>query len=529
MELTNRYSCIYITLTYIYLHRDLICFGANVNATDEKHFTPLHHAVKCGNENIVSLLLEEGSNPNQKSKDGQTPLHLARAPKIARLLLDYKADQQETDQSEKSAMTVLLKKDKKAAQIILDDFIEKKDDDMGSGNQLLVYNLNCFEPKNRRHEMSIHEEMISQQSSLIFHPIAEAMTQLKWSCRNRIRLTFNLIRIAFAASLSSFVIIETQENSSEANKMSNRKCTTTGSPHFSTFYIALLSVLALCLQEVVQFSKQPGQYFKKGRNILDLLMIVFSMGYLSVECFCTFGLWENPEKHLVKATAAISIFLTWTNIMLMLRNIPNIGIFIHMFIRVSKTLLFFLLVYSPVLMAFGLCFYVLMPPEVKSFNQGQFSSVWAAGLKTLSMLTGELNYDGTFINNKDFPEKRFINYIYLIQIMSLLFICFGSIVIMNLLVGLTVNEIETLKNEAQNLSITDMVSELIEEEELFWKPSSSPRKQTDSGGDAIKEDENQSCPSLFHDISKILFNPTTDLLEKIKKKRDKKIWRRKND
>ncbi|KAI8952783.1 ankyrin repeat-containing domain protein [Xylaria longipes] len=53
-----------------------------------------------GHEDVVSLLLESGANPNPKTKEGQTALHWAAASgnsKTIRLLLDWGAEPNSQD------------------------------------------------------------------------------------------------------------------------------------------------------------------------------------------------------------------------------------------------------------------------------------------------------------------------------------------------------------------------------------------------------------------------------------------------
>ena len=53
----------------------LIENGANVNAIDDTHHTPLH---LCNNKNIAAFLIEKGANVNAKTKrSGETPLFKA--------------------------------------------------------------------------------------------------------------------------------------------------------------------------------------------------------------------------------------------------------------------------------------------------------------------------------------------------------------------------------------------------------------------------------------------------------------------
>lgn len=76
---------------------------AFVNTRDrtEEGYTPLQLAAMVGNEKIVQMLLENGANPNQVTRDGsmETPLHLAwRFPKIIQALVNAGADLESKDE-----------------------------------------------------------------------------------------------------------------------------------------------------------------------------------------------------------------------------------------------------------------------------------------------------------------------------------------------------------------------------------------------------------------------------------------------
>jgi ankyrin repeat protein len=83
----------------------LIKAGANVDATDEKGWTPLHIAAWDGKAELISALLKAGANPNIHAHDGALPLSLARRTsgpavlveatrqEISKLLLQHGADE----------------------------------------------------------------------------------------------------------------------------------------------------------------------------------------------------------------------------------------------------------------------------------------------------------------------------------------------------------------------------------------------------------------------------------------------------
>lgn len=57
----------------------LIGQGADVNALDTKHFTPLHYAARNGYLDVVQLLIDNGANPLAETTDGKIALCFAAA------------------------------------------------------------------------------------------------------------------------------------------------------------------------------------------------------------------------------------------------------------------------------------------------------------------------------------------------------------------------------------------------------------------------------------------------------------------
>jgi ankyrin repeat protein len=55
--------------------RLLIEHGADVNAKDKSHSTPLHLASSKGSYEIVELLIEHGADVSAQDESDRTPLH----------------------------------------------------------------------------------------------------------------------------------------------------------------------------------------------------------------------------------------------------------------------------------------------------------------------------------------------------------------------------------------------------------------------------------------------------------------------
>jgi ankyrin repeat protein len=67
----------------------LVDHGANVNARQRNHWTPIHFSAVYGYLEITELLIERGADVHAMNDDGSTPYELsleAGYPKIADLL-----------------------------------------------------------------------------------------------------------------------------------------------------------------------------------------------------------------------------------------------------------------------------------------------------------------------------------------------------------------------------------------------------------------------------------------------------------
>jgi ankyrin repeat protein len=76
----------------LYKARALLKDDRLLEARDDLEQTPLHLAAHRGHTAIVKLLLERGAKVNARAYNQFTPLHLAEAPEIVKLLLGYRAD-----------------------------------------------------------------------------------------------------------------------------------------------------------------------------------------------------------------------------------------------------------------------------------------------------------------------------------------------------------------------------------------------------------------------------------------------------
>lgn len=100
---------------------------------------------------------------------------------------------------------------------------------------------------------------------------------------------------------------------------------------------------------------QRNKCAKDVVNVIEwVLNIAAIMTSLAVLCptMCTTG-----TAHII---AAVAVFCAWFNYLLYLQRFNSFGIYVVMFLEILSTLLRVLSVFSVLIIAFGLSFYILM-------------------------------------------------------------------------------------------------------------------------------------------------------------------------
>ncbi|XP_037907934.1 transient receptor potential cation channel subfamily A member 1-like isoform X1 [Hermetia illucens] len=125
----------------------------------------------------------------------------------------------------------------------------------------------------------------------------------------------------------------------------------------------------------------------------------------------------------------------------------KVGIYVVMFLEILQTLIKVLLVFSILIIAFGLAFFILLSKIASDqANHLSFSNIPMSLMRTFSMMLGELDFVGTYVN--PFYNNQLKLAIPSFVILSL-FMILMPILLMNLLIGLAVGDIESVRRNAQ--------------------------------------------------------------------------------
>ena len=260
---------------------------------------------------------------------------------------------------------------------------------------------------------------------------------------------------------------------------------------WTTFYLTLGCLCPLVFYECLQFiskirESQVKDYFH-GQNICELIMFG-----LTIALFVTQGqdkdmlfnqnenqnqTWPDFERetnhYYQMQLMGWDLFLAWTNLTIFLGKLDFFERHIHMSRQIFMSVLWSVAVFFPSIVAFASGFHCFL------LHDRIFDSFMASILKTIGMLLGEVDIGDHFIHANEETTTEIANPS--AQIMLVMFIVYGVLIFMNLLLALVVNkmdpanfwiaEIIPTKQRIQDISsMTDIASLICR----WYKPTYFP-------------------------------------------------------
>ncbi|KAL4715914.1 hypothetical protein ACJJTC_013214 [Scirpophaga incertulas] len=415
----------------------LVSRRANVKARDGDGRSPLHGAIVRGARacDVARLLLSVGADPNTPDNFGYTPLHIAALNEFSAcvlLLLDYGGDVTLRTNGGVSALSFIVRR---VPDVVpqylckLDDAVHVSEHELGDVDCELTIDFRPLVPCMTRGEAELLLAFVEVgRRDVLKHPVAETFLFLKW---RRIRKFFVLSFIYHAIFITLFSVYILQIFLCED--------VTCNVPAYVRPIQYLIIILNLCFfsKEIFQACLGRSAYIRQWENWLQCL-IIFGV------FLCTIP-WEMKNGMEVKGNtsdwqhdvAAITIFFCWLELMMIIGRFPTFGLYVQMFTTVTVNFATFLLAYSCLLIAFGLAFSVL-------FSNYPAFYLPAGLVKTVMMMSGELEYEDIFYNNDDAQ----IQYPLTAHGMFLIFVLLVTVILTNLLVGLAVSDIQALQESA---------------------------------------------------------------------------------
>ncbi|XP_044251715.1 transient receptor potential cation channel subfamily A member 1 isoform X8 [Drosophila takahashii] len=206
--------------------------------------------------------------------------------------------------------------------------------------------------------------------------------------------------------------------------------------------VIVVYIVLNSMRELIQIYQQKLHYILETVNLISWVL------YISALIMVTPAFQPDGGINTIHYSAAsIAVFLSWFRLLLFLQRFDQVGIYVVMFLEILQTLIKVLMVFSILIIAFGLAFYILLSKIIDPQpNHLSFSNIPMSLLRTFSMMLGELDFVGTYVNTyyRDQLKVPMTSFLILSVFMILM-----PILLMNLLIGLAVGDIESVRRNAQ--------------------------------------------------------------------------------
>ena len=190
---------------------------------------------------------------------------------------------------------------------------------------------------------------------------------------------------------------------------------------YSTMVSLAIMVMIEVSQWVVKAMNNRLRSYFCLQNMIELLIMFMTVAFLhyaplDIEKAGHIGGW--------------ALFLAWMDFTAYLSQMSTFGRTIYSSIYVSKKVFKSLLIFLPSLIGFTSAFHFFL------HGNDQFQSFFDSFLKVVIMMIGEYEFEGNF----SFDETRKVGGRNVsIQFMFVIFIIYGSVIVMNLIVAIVVN------------------------------------------------------------------------------------------
>lgn len=441
--------------------------GADPNVEDNDGRTPLHLSLgkSIVTDDITELLVSRKADVNKADKYGYTPLHIAASNELSQcvnILIKHEADLTAKTKGGTSALSIVLRKTPNS----LDVFEKRLNLSMTLHRQQcsageIELRLN-FRPLLQHHgqgELYYLDTFVKEgYKEILEHPLCQSFLHLKWQKIRKYYVARLLFYLVYVLILTSWVMIALAHNcynESHGYKYNPSLCSNTTIYNFFHIHPKVLEIQWYVLAVFTIFEAfrkltiipsylSIKQFFTQAENLVEWC-VIFSIFAIS---FVYTGRTYAWQSYL----GAFAVLSSWSNLMLMIGQLPVFGAYVAMFTSVQAQVFKLLLAYACLLIGFTASFCVIFP-HTKSF-----SSPYTGIIKILAMMTGELNFDDLFYpNNRTEIERKVLSNMsesswILLQVSAqlcfVLFLLFVTIVLMNLLIGIAVDDIKGLQKTA---------------------------------------------------------------------------------
>ena len=228
-----------------------------------------------------------------------------------------------------------------------------------------------------------------------------------------------------------------------------------GRPMIIIIAIVLFSLEVLKLSMDRHNNANFNCYLKVCSYAISVIYVLCSYNY---EEGSAWELWENWRcMYPHKSMGAITVWIAWINLVIFIRVFPKLGIYVVMLTEIMRTFFQCFPVVILFTVGFGLGFHILLHNQ----KPISFQTTQRAIVKTFMGMLAEFEFDQIF--NGDY------NPVMTAWVLYMLYIIINCIIMMNMLVGLAVDDIKGVQEQAALKRIGMQVDHTLDVEKILPK------------------------------------------------------------
>lgn len=410
----------------------------DVNAMDWLGNTALHYAAQNKDQETVLILLEHGSYIGSRNLAGDMPIS-GIEPETLEKFLDTRL-QMPNDES------LLFKYDFLVPAADLHSVLMNRNlfDEMDAGMMTLSSPSPEMDPL-------VHISLSNKLRHLLLHPILSSFIHLKWQHGGNLYHYHLAFYVVFVWLLTFIIlqhyIISHHEHSSSCRLNFTAVC------FFKIIAIGLLVICCFCLILKILFHlfMSQMQYLLKWDTYPHLVLTLLAL----IVVFSDWGVAEN-------SLTAVTLFLAWTQLLLLTGEHPEISIYFHLFKKISYKFFTFIAWYSLLIIAFSLSFYALFhDSETYIPERNMTSKLFQNPLSSLFTTVG------MFVGGFETSLLPFESATGTSHIIFLLFMFFLTLVLLSIFSGLAVSKIHKVQSKAEFVRLRAQVNAMSDIEKVL--------------------------------------------------------------
>lgn len=278
------------------------------------------------------------------------------------------------------------------------------------------------------------------RTALLTHPVSSAYLKTKWSVYGRqvhiVLSSFAFFQVLFLFLFTSLIpspsMVQATNDNCGNETNGTVPCLEFGGGANACRFIALAFTFAnflVLLSIVIQLRHKSLQLLRNDHVLIDFLSVLFTVYYLLPTRGLNNAHWE---------AGAVAVFFAWFSLVLRIQLFDLFGVYVTMFVAITRRVFQVLLICFLFVMSFGISFYIL------TGNLKRYSTIGYAIFVTFGHMLGEIDYQEFVMEDAEGDLNfHWLTFMFVATLAILM-----AIVIMNLLVGLAVGDIDLIRSNA---------------------------------------------------------------------------------